>query len=349
MFHWSPPSKRGTLYVWRPESPDDRQNVKLKGLEPDQEYWMWCEDGSIAPGVRTGQELMQGGLCVHLATPYSSDLIFIQHASLGKPQGLEPPGVFRLQEAAVEGGWFSASATLAWEPSEHARSYRVLVAADTGFRSVLAQRVVYAPAVVLADLPPGRELFWKVEAISWGGKRSSEGDSGRLAIPELEKPAGVTFASDLTPVEATVGADNPLRRDRNYHGRPVRIASQAYPKALWTHSFDDGRPADVVFDVSGKDLASFKADVGLDDASGGGSVQFQVLVDREVKAESPVLRPRTVHQFSVDVTRAGKVTLRVLNGGDGFTCDHAAWGLARFLATQRVPGADDPLAADRGR
>jgi hypothetical protein len=33
----------------------------------------------------------------------------------------------------------------------------------------------------------------------------------------------------------------------------------------------------------------------------------------------------------VDVTRAKEVVLRVLNGGDGYACDHAAWGLARFV------------------
>jgi hypothetical protein len=83
----------------------------------------------------------------------------------------------------------------------------------------------------------------------------------------------------------------------------------------------------------------FATDVGLDDASGGGSVAFQVLVDGQVKAASPILMPRKVHKFRVDVAGAKEVTLRVLNGGDGFTCDHAAWGLARFLE----PGVMDPL------
>jgi hypothetical protein len=31
--------------------------------------------------------------------------------------------------------------------------------------------------------------------------------------------------------------------------------------------------------------------------------------------------------------------LRVGNGGDGYSCDHAAWGLARFIDS----GAKDPL------
>jgi hypothetical protein len=38
------------------------------------------------------------------------------------------------------------------------------------------------------------------------------------------------------------------------------------------------------------------------------------------------------------------LTLRVLNGGDGYACDHAAWGFARLVAT----GAADPLQEAKG-
>ncbi len=43
------------------------------------------------------------------------------------------------------------------------------------------------------------------------------------------------------------------------------------------------------------------------------------------------MRPGQMHQFRVDVAGGKEVILRVLNRGDGDTCDHAAWGLARFL------------------
>ena len=52
------------------------------------------------------------------------------------------------------------------------------------------------------------------------------------------------------------------------------------------------------------------------------------------------MKAGSVHHFDVDVTDAKEVTLRVLNGGDGFVCDHSAWGNARLLKA----GADDPLA-----
>ena len=64
-----------------------------------------------------------------------------------------------------------------------------------------------------------------------------------------------------------------------------------------------------------------------------------MLVDGVVKVQSPVLRPREVQRLRVDVTGAKQLTLRVLDGGDGYSSDHAAWGLARLVE----PGASDPL------
>jgi hypothetical protein len=147
------------------------------------------------------------------------------------------------------------------------------------------------------------------------------------------------FLSELPWVKANAGAENPVRRDVNYYGKPIAINDGVYPKGLWTHAYPDATPADIVYDVAGKKFELFKADVGLDDASGGGSVQFQVLLDGVPRAESPVLRPRQIHRFRVDIRGAQQITLRVLNGGDGYTCDHAAWGAARFVE----PGVHDPL------
>ncbi len=86
MFYWSPPLAKGTLYIFRPDSPEDRQIVRLKGLNPNRKYWVWCEDGSISPGLRRGAELMQTGLAIRLPEPYTSDLILLQDSALGKPK-----------------------------------------------------------------------------------------------------------------------------------------------------------------------------------------------------------------------------------------------------------------------
>jgi hypothetical protein len=282
---------------------------------------------------------MNEGLEIQLPGRYTSDIIYVQDAALGKPATVNPPGPFRTRPAETKTDLLAAVVKLSWEPSANARGYRVFVAEGDDFRKPEIQRTVCVPTISLDMLAPGRKYFWKVEAVSHGGKRASDGGTMQFTVPKRPTIPGLTFASDLNPAKATVGADNPLRKDHNLYNKPIAIAGKVYPKGLWTHSFPDARPADVVFDVAGKGFAMFAADAGLDDASGGGSVAFQVLVEGQVKATSPVLLPRKTHRFRVDVSGAKEVTLRVLNGGDGYSCDHAAWGLARFLQ----PGVKDPF------
>jgi hypothetical protein len=331
------------LYVWRPDSPDTQQTIRLKGLEADKNYWLWSEDASVVAGLRCGEDLMRSGVAIQLSQAYSSDVIFLQDEALGKPDGLELPAEFDLLKAETAGGVFAASAQLTWEPADGARNYRVLVAEEPEFQKIVASAVVTQPSVVLRDLPSQQTLYWRVEALSWGGRRPSTGAPATFVTPPLDRPAGLVFASDIPWVTATAGADNPVRRDVNYYGKPLAINGRVYPKGLWTHAYPDSTPADTVYDVTDKHLELFKADVGLDDASNGGSVQFQVLVDGTVKAASPVLRARQIHALRVNIAGARQVTLRVLNGDDGYTCDHAVWAAARFVAVS----VDDPL--DRGK
>jgi WD40 repeat protein len=160
---------------------------------------------------------------------------------------------------------------------------------------------------------------------------------------EGEKVKGITFASDIPWVSASSGYKAPLPfRDQDPYGRTVRVAGRPYRKLLFVQPYEDERPADVVFDTSAHNFVQFKADVGPT-WSGGlnpqGSIQFQVLVDGNLTAETPLLHPGDLHTFRVDVAEAGEVILRLLNGGDGNSFDEDAWGNARFLEA----GADDPL------
>jgi alpha-galactosidase len=83
MFYWSPSLNRGTVYLFRPKAPEAEQVIRLKGLEPQKEYRVWCEDSSITPGTRTGKTLMSEGLTIKLPQEYSSDLIYLQDAGAG--------------------------------------------------------------------------------------------------------------------------------------------------------------------------------------------------------------------------------------------------------------------------
>ncbi len=92
MFYWNPGLKRGTLYVFRPNAPDDHKTITLAGLDENTNYWLWSEDGAISPGLHTGKELMANGLDILLPRPYTSDLIFIQDEARGRPERFDEPG-----------------------------------------------------------------------------------------------------------------------------------------------------------------------------------------------------------------------------------------------------------------
>jgi serine/threonine protein kinase/tetratricopeptide (TPR) repeat protein len=154
---------------------------------------------------------------------------------------------------------------------------------------------------------------------------------------DVEGLAGMDFVSDMPWLRSTCGFNQEAMRNRPY-GHCVHIGGLPYWKGIRTHAFEEnGRPADVVVDISRERFARFKAQVGNDDPLG--TVQFQVLVDGKVKAETPVLRSGKVQAISADVAGAKELVLRVLNGGDGCTSDSATWGLARLVRA----GAEDPL------
>ena len=116
-------------------------------------------------------------------------------------------------------------------------------------RHVVARVRTTSTSATLRSLPPARRLWWRVEAISWGGKRANAGGPGELATPPLAALPGIVFLSDMQWAKAAAGAGNPVRRDVNYYGKTISIAGKAYPKGLWTHAFNDATPADGVIDL----------------------------------------------------------------------------------------------------
>ena len=78
MFYWSPSLKRGTLYIFRPNSDTVTQRIPLKGLAPTTKYQVRAEDHSTAESTYTGAELMNDGLLIHLPGRYTSDLVYLE-------------------------------------------------------------------------------------------------------------------------------------------------------------------------------------------------------------------------------------------------------------------------------
>jgi len=78
MFYWSPSLKRGTLYIFRPDTDIDQWQVYLKGLDSDAQFTLRAEDHSIPDAVHSGAELMNQGLTIHLGKKFSSDLVYVE-------------------------------------------------------------------------------------------------------------------------------------------------------------------------------------------------------------------------------------------------------------------------------
>ncbi len=339
LFFFSEPLKRGLLFVFKPKSEEPTCTVLLKGLAPDRNYHVWCEDGNLPPARLKGKQLMEKGLTFALSGYYQSELVYVQDEALPLPEGLAPPERFTLGEAVTNSDQYFANARFVWQRAPEAQSWRVLVSTQEDLSEPVADVTSYTPAMEVVTLPAGKQLYWGVEARSWGGKRWNEGGSKQFTTPPLDLPAGVVFLSDLPWEKAEAGSGVGPFRDKSYSSAQLNVAGEPQPRGLWTHAFPDATPADIVWDLSGLNAAWFAANVGVDQGTANGTVQFQVLLDDKLVVETPVLNQGQIQRLKVAVTGARKLTLRVLNGGDGYSCDHSVWGLARLLSAD----VEDPF------
>jgi len=78
MFYWSPSLKRGTLYIFRPNSDQKTMLVPLKGLVSETKYKLRTEDHSTPDATYSGAQLMDTGLTIQLPGKYTSDLVYIE-------------------------------------------------------------------------------------------------------------------------------------------------------------------------------------------------------------------------------------------------------------------------------
>ena len=172
----------------------------------------------------------------------------------------------------------------------------------------------------------------KLQLRALDGGDGSAGDGmnwmeGRLMIP----PAQSSFyVSDMLWESSTAGTDNDglsARRDANIIGNSLTMGGKSYDKGIGTHAFADSTPADIVVDLTDIDHKYFYAEVGIDDSRGSsGTVQFILLGDGQELYRTPILRGiYAPHIMLVNISDCEVITLRVLNGGDGWTDDWANW------------------------
>jgi hypothetical protein len=124
--------------------------------------------------------------------------------------------------------------------------------------------------------------------------------------------------------------------DRSVEGKPMRIAGREFAHGYGAHA-----PAEVHLDLGGGSTR-FTACVGIDDEGGAigrdGSVVFIVEGDGKVLWTSPLMRGGMEAQ-SVDVPLTGvkHLVLKITDGNDGNSRDHADWAEATFHVTGARP------------
>jgi hypothetical protein len=81
MFYWNKQIRKGTVYIFRPNSEQPHQLIYLSGLDSKKAYKVHAEDASTQAGVFTGEELMGRGIEVRLPEKFSSDLLYVEEAT----------------------------------------------------------------------------------------------------------------------------------------------------------------------------------------------------------------------------------------------------------------------------
>ena len=176
-----------------------------------------------------------------------------------------------------------------------------------------------------------------VKARAFGGGEGTEVVEGTYRLMQLGEGHGV-YLSELDPLEAFAHGD--LRRNLGYTGKPISLKGEVYELGLTTHAetTPEGGRAQVVYALSGGLRAAkrFRAWIGVDDSGGKeGSCVFIVEAHRggqwQKLFESPVLRVGgDPVEVNVEIAGADQLRLRVTDGGDGISSDHAVWADARL-------------------
>jgi alpha-galactosidase len=149
--------------------------------------------------------------------------------------------------------------------------------------------------------------------------------------------ADTVWLSSLDLTRMTTGWSVP-KADLGVAGSPLSIGGKQFPRGVGTHAESKLR-----VDLGGK-ATRFFAQVGVDDGAGGqGSVEFIVSGDGKVLWRSGLLEGRTAAlPVDVNVTGVRVLALRVTDGGDGNSSDHADWAEAGIEMQSGAP-APTPL------
>jgi len=78
MEYYEPKKQSGVVYIFKPDSNESMQTIKLKGLDKDVNYKLTFEDGSNPDIILTGKVLMTSGVNISLSGKFISELMFFE-------------------------------------------------------------------------------------------------------------------------------------------------------------------------------------------------------------------------------------------------------------------------------
>jgi hypothetical protein len=81
MFYWNAALRKGTAYIFRPNSEQNHQLIFLAGLDSKKTYKVHGEDASVQAGIVAGDALMNKGMDVHLPDKFSSELVYVEEST----------------------------------------------------------------------------------------------------------------------------------------------------------------------------------------------------------------------------------------------------------------------------
>lgn len=140
------------------------------------------------------------------------------------------------------------------------------------------------------------------------------------------------YLSDMTWKSAAVGYSS-ATKDKDMDGNPLKLVQadgslKTYSKGLFAHA-----PSEISYDIEGKGVKSFHAEVGINNGRDGASCAFIVKADDKIIAQTDVIRGNAKAQvIDVEVPAdTNTLTLISTDGGDNKNNDHSVWGDAQIV------------------
>ncbi len=145
-------------------------------------------------------DVERNGEVAHLASwekvSFQAESKTMEHATeIGPPTPITPGN---MMPVFINTGEKSKEVEFAWTPMANAAGYRLRISHNPYFSSLLLDRKVEAPSVVVTGLPVGA-YYWSIESYDSAGKESVESEKNRFTIVVKAKEK-IELSLDMDPL-----------------------------------------------------------------------------------------------------------------------------------------------------